>query len=98
MFRRQDIMRDDFKHLLIRRDGAVVTITMNRPEVLNAFNDLLLEELTEAVEEAARDEAIRCIVITGAGRAFGAGQDLASLAAAESRERPAQISEHLTKY
>ncbi len=91
-------MRDDFKHLLIRQDGAVVTITMNRPAVLNAFNDLMLQELTEAAEEAARDEAIRCVVITGAGRAFGAGQDLTSLAAAQNREAPGQISEHLAKY
>lgn len=91
-------MRDDFKYLLIQRDGAVVTIIMNRPEVLNAFNDLLLQELTEAVEEAARDESIRCIVITGAGRAFGAGQDLVSLSAVESSEQPVQISEHLKKY
>jgi enoyl-CoA hydratase/carnithine racemase len=52
-------MRDDFKHLLIRRDGAVVTITMNRPEVLNAFNDLLLQELTESADDAAHDETIR---------------------------------------
>lgn len=91
-------MRDDFKHLLIRQDGAVVTITMNRPAVLNAFNDLMLQELTEAAEEAAHDEAIRCVVIAGAGRAFGAGQDLTSLAAAQNREAPGQISEHLAKY
>jgi 2-(1,2-epoxy-1,2-dihydrophenyl)acetyl-CoA isomerase len=91
-------MRDDFKHLLIRRDGAVVTITMNRPEVLNAFNDLLLQELTEATDDVAHDETIRCVVITGAGRAFGAGQDLVSLTAAENSAAPLQISEHLTKY
>lgn len=91
-------MRDDFKHLLIRRDGAVVTLMMNRPEVLNAFNDLLLQELTEAADDAAHDETIRCVVITGAGRAFGAGQDLVSLTAAEKSAEPVPISEHLTKY
>ena len=66
-------MRTDFQHLLVQQDGGVLTITMNRPEVLNAFNDVMLEELTEAVEAASRDEAVRCVVLTGAGRAFGSG-------------------------
>ncbi len=69
-------MRTDFQHLLIQQDGGVLTITMNRPEVLNAFNDSMLAELTEAVEAAAQDEAVRCVVLTGTGRAFGSGQDL----------------------
>ena len=64
-------MRTDFQHLLVEQDEGVITLTMNRPEVLNAFNDLMLEELTEAIEAAAQDETVRCIVLTGAGRAFG---------------------------
>jgi len=84
-------MRTDFQHLLIQHEEGVITLTMNRPEVLNAFNDLMLEELTEAVEAASQDEAIRCVVITGAGRAFGAGQDLTALVSGH-------ISEHLKKY
>jgi 2-(1,2-epoxy-1,2-dihydrophenyl)acetyl-CoA isomerase len=57
------------------REGAVQTITLNRPEKLNAFTRTLHAELQEALE-AARDPAIRAVVITGAGRGFSAGQDL----------------------
>ena len=67
-------MRTDFQHLLVKQDGGVLTITMNRPEVLNAFNDTMLAELTEAVEAVAQDDAVRCVVLTGAGRAFGSGR------------------------
>ena len=63
-----------------RSDGVGV-ITLERPEVLNAFNDELGFATLEAVESAARDDEVRCIVITGAGRAFCAGEDLGALAA-----------------
>ncbi|HEY7416144.1 MAG TPA: enoyl-CoA hydratase-related protein [Ktedonobacteraceae bacterium] len=88
-------MRANFQHLLVQQDEGVVTITMNRPDVLNAFNDLMLHELTEAVEEAAQNETIRCVVLTGAGRAFGSGQDLAVFS---SRSGNGTVSEHLKKY
>ena len=91
-------MRSDFKHLLIEQDGAVLTIIMNRPEKLNAFNDVMLQEMSEVAEAAARDDAIRCVVITGAGRAFGSGQDLTSFAPRSSTSNPPRVSEHLTKY
>jgi 2-(1,2-epoxy-1,2-dihydrophenyl)acetyl-CoA isomerase len=61
--------------VLTRRDGAVFTITFNRPEVYNAFNRELHAALNEALTEAA-DTAIRCVVVTGAGKGFCAGQDL----------------------
>src|SRR5437870_3139263 len=91
-------MRTDFQHLLVKQDGGVLTITMNRPEVLNAFNDAMLAELTEAVETAAQDEAVRCVVLTGAGRAFGSGQDLHSLSEGRSSGSVNNVSEHLQKY
>jgi len=91
-------MRTDFQHLLIQQDGGVLTITMNRPEVLNAFNDSMLAELTEAVEAAAQDEAVRCVVLTGAGRAFGSGQDLRSLAEGRSSGAIGTVSRHVQKY
>jgi 2-(1,2-epoxy-1,2-dihydrophenyl)acetyl-CoA isomerase len=62
------------------QDGVAV-ITFNRPDVLNAFNHELGERAVEAVQQAASDEAIRCIVLTGAGRAFSSGEDLAALSA-----------------
>src|SRR5260221_9243778 len=57
------------------RDGAVQTITLNRPEVFNAFNRPLHKALAAALKEA-RDPEVRAVVITGAGRGFCAGQDL----------------------
>lgn len=59
----------------LTRDGAVLTITLNRPDVMNAFNRALHASLREALKDA-RDPEVRAVVITGAGRGFCAGQDL----------------------
>src|SRR5258706_12971127 len=59
----------------VTRDGAVQTITLNRPEVFNAFNRALHTALREALKEA-RDPEVRAVVVTGAGKGFCAGQDL----------------------
>src|SRR3954451_2493785 len=59
----------------VTRDGAVQTITFNRPEVFNAFNRALHAGLRDALKEA-RDPEVRAVVVTGAGRGFCAGQDL----------------------
>lgn len=61
-------------------DAAVATLTLNRPDVLNAFDDELGHAALSAMQEASADESIRCIVITGAGRAFSSGEDLGALA------------------
>ncbi|MGH3241091.1 MAG: enoyl-CoA hydratase/isomerase family protein [Spirillospora sp.] len=61
-------------------DGNVARITLNRPEARNALNDQMIGELLEAFERAKRDDAVRVIVLTGAGdRAFCAGADLGGL-------------------
>jgi 2-(1,2-epoxy-1,2-dihydrophenyl)acetyl-CoA isomerase len=65
--------------LLIDRQPGVLRLTLNRPEVLNAFNLDLARALQAALEDAARDASIRAIVLTGSGRGFCAGQDLASV-------------------
>src|SRR5260370_15091576 len=70
---------------------------MNRPDVLNAINTLMLQELTEAVEAVAHNDAIRCVVLAGAGRAFGAGQDLTEFGSAHAGSQPLKMSEHLAK-
>jgi 2-(1,2-epoxy-1,2-dihydrophenyl)acetyl-CoA isomerase len=54
----------------------IATITLDRPDVLNAFDRALKEELLAALKQAARDRDVRVVVVTGAGRAFSAGQDL----------------------
>lgn len=57
-------------------DKGIATITLNRPEVLNALDEPLLRKLTLDVERAADDETVRALVVTGAGRGFSAGADL----------------------
>ena len=75
--------------VLTGRDGAVLTITLNRPDVFNAFNAALHARLREALEEASAPE-VRAVVITGAGRGFCSGQDLK-----EFQEAPGSIRDRL---
>ncbi len=65
--------------ILSEATGAVLRITLNRPEVLNAFNLDMARELQAALDHAAESPAIRAIVLTGSGRGFCAGQDLAAV-------------------
>jgi 2-(1,2-epoxy-1,2-dihydrophenyl)acetyl-CoA isomerase len=70
-------------------EQGVATIVLDRPQVMNALDDELGRELLDTVVETAEDEQVRCIVLTGAGRAFCAGEDLGALAADyESGESP----------
>jgi 2-(1,2-epoxy-1,2-dihydrophenyl)acetyl-CoA isomerase len=63
-------------------DGSVLTITLNRPDVLNAFGRAMQEEFRAALREA-REPAVRAVVLTGAGRGFCVGQDLKEFQAGE---------------
>lgn len=72
-------MPDCYSAITVTTDHGVCVITLDRPQVLNACNDAMTRELNEAVKAASRDDAVRCLVITGAGRAFCSGQDLADL-------------------
>jgi enoyl-CoA hydratase/carnithine racemase len=65
-----------FDNLLVQREGAVCTITLNRPSQRNALNSATVIELRRALTEARDDETVRVIVITGAGSIFCAGADL----------------------
>jgi 2-(1,2-epoxy-1,2-dihydrophenyl)acetyl-CoA isomerase len=66
----------DYETILYTLDEGVLTITLNRPDVLNAFNRKMTDEIQDALKKAERDSAVRCIVFTGAGRAFSSGEDL----------------------
>jgi len=65
-----------YEHILVDREDGAGIVTLNRPDKLNAMNRKLSSELREAVKEFDADDAIACIVITGAGRAFSAGGDI----------------------
>lgn len=66
----------DFQTILFDLSDGVATITLNRPASLNAFNEGMLAESLAAVKLSDDDPSVRCIVITGQGRAFSSGQDL----------------------
>lgn len=65
--------------VLYESTQAIATITLNRPDVLNALDDALIRALRDAVERAAGDDAVRAVLLTGAGRGFSSGADLASV-------------------
>lgn len=68
-----------YETLKIQKSGAVLTISMDRPKA-NAFNLQMLTELKAAMSQVASDDSVRCAVLTGTGRIFSAGQDVAVLA------------------
>lgn len=80
--------------------GSVVWITLNRPEVYNSFNREMILALQACLDKAAADQEVRAVVLTGSGKAFCAGQDLAEVLEAEKRgEKPdftRVVEEHYT--
>ncbi|MEB2283277.1 MAG: enoyl-CoA hydratase [Polyangiaceae bacterium UTPRO1] len=66
----------DYEQIRYQVDGPVLTITLSRPEKLNAFTHRMLDELLDALARADADDAVRVVIVTGAGRAFCAGADL----------------------
>ena len=65
-----------YETIIYEKDKGVATITLNRPQSLNAFVPQMNKEVLEALKDGERDKEVRCFMITGAGRAFCAGQDL----------------------
>ena len=68
----------DFETLAYAVDEGILTLTLNRPERLNAFTATMMRELIEAFDAADADDSVRAVIVTGAGRAFCAGADLAA--------------------
>ncbi len=67
---------DGWRELLFEREGPIAKVTLNRPEKLNAINWRMVDELTKFCAEVGKDDNVRCLVITGNGRAFSAGDDI----------------------
>jgi 2-(1,2-epoxy-1,2-dihydrophenyl)acetyl-CoA isomerase len=74
------------EHIQIEREGAVLALTLNRPDVLNSFNRQMAVELRAAILGAADDRSVRAVFLTGEGRAFSAGQDLGDASATAGEE------------
>ena len=71
----------DYQFLLLATKGGIATVTINRPKALNALNAVILQELTHAFTELAKDDSLRAVILTGAGgKAFVAGADIANMA------------------
>ena len=76
-----------YKQILYNVDDPVATITMNRPDRLNAFTNLMLAEVKHALAQAEKDERVVGVILTGAGRGFCAGMDMGALDKASAGDR-----------
>src|SRR5579871_2402785 len=70
----------DYHNILVKTEGAVTTITLNRPQALNALNSQLMDELSDAVDGCEADHRTRCMIVTGSDKAFAAGADIKEMA------------------
>src|SRR5579863_5658334 len=75
-----------YETLIVETTEAITLIRLNRPQALNALNQQLADELTDALEAAEADEGVRVIVLTGSERAFAAGADIKEMAAKSYRD------------
>jgi 2-(1,2-epoxy-1,2-dihydrophenyl)acetyl-CoA isomerase len=85
---------DELETMLADLNDGVLTVTLNRPNKYNALNYTAAKEIVGICKQAGRDKAIRCIVITGAGKGFCAGQDLTEV---EARDGDFSFREHLLR-
>jgi enoyl-CoA hydratase len=76
-----------YETLQLKQDDTILTITVNRPEVLNAQSRIMLEEFDRALAEAAEDDTVKVVIVAGAGAHFSAGHDLGSPQEREDRQR-----------
>ena len=70
---------ENYKNIVYEKNKGVATVTLNRPNKMNALNIDLLLELKEAMTDANEDKAVRVVIITGKGRGFCAGADLSTV-------------------
>ena len=68
----------DYESIQCNLDDRILTMVLNRPDKLNAVTNKMLKEMTDAFNQADRDDQVRVVIVTGAGRAFSAGADLSN--------------------
>ncbi len=86
-----------YTKLQLDKADGVATITLNRPERSNAFDDALIGEMHDALKNVERDAEVRCVVLTGAGKNFCAGQDLGAILDRYETPQGVSFREHLQK-
>lgn len=69
----------DFKTISLTQEGAIGILTLHRPEAMNALNDQLIGELTQAIDRIAQDDQIRVLILTGGDKVFAAGGDIKAM-------------------
>ncbi|MEN9905684.1 MAG: phenylacetate degradation putative enoyl-CoA hydratase paaB [Pseudomonadota bacterium] len=87
----------DYQHILFAVEGGVARLTLNRPARLNSFIVAMHEEVRDALAQVAADRSVRVLVLTGGGRAFCAGQDLADRSVAPGAAPP-DLGESIERY
>lgn len=86
-----------YTKLLFNTDSSVATITLNRPERSNAFDDDMTRELLDVLKQIERDASIRAVILTGAGKNFCAGQDLSAFMERGSAPDAVTVRDHLLR-
>ena len=90
-----------FEHLIVETADRIATITVNRPDKLNALNDATIAELGRAIQEVIADDAVGGVILTGAGRSFVAGADIGELRSqdvASARDRALRGQEVFSRF
>lgn len=86
-----------YETIILEKSGAVATVALNRPKVLNAFDGVLHEEIHDALNEAAADDEVRCIVLRGEGKGFSAGADLAEVVEGDGNPDGPDLGDYLRR-
>ena len=88
----------DYETIILKKEGHIATITLNRPERMNAVNPQMEREVVAALDDVANDDDVRVVVITGAGRAFCSGADVASVLGGGEESALAGSAESMRRY
>ena len=86
-----------YQTIELKKDGQLATLTLNRPDSMNAMDDVMIKELADAFEDLQNEEAIRVLIIKGAGRTFSAGGDIKKMIDSESPMDMTEVMKHITR-